>query len=131
MGTFINLSNHPSARWSPEQKEAASALAGGEVEDIPFPEVAPEASTVGIEADADRLAGEIAAKRPGAVGVTGEWTLTVALVVRLQRAGIRCVSPSSRREVRELPGGDGATKKEVVFRFVGWRDYPDTGLRAG
>ena len=40
---FVNLTNHPSAQWEPEQTEAALALAE-QIEDVPFPIVPPEAS---------------------------------------------------------------------------------------
>lgn len=36
---FINCSNHPSERWSREQKQAAEGY--GEIVDLPFPEVDP------------------------------------------------------------------------------------------
>jgi len=39
---FINISNHPSAKWSPEQLAAALDLAGEEpIRDVQFPNVNP------------------------------------------------------------------------------------------
>ena len=35
---FVNLSNHPSSNWTPEQISAA----GGNVVDLPFPQVLPD-----------------------------------------------------------------------------------------
>lgn len=42
MATFFNLTNHPSAKWSDEQKASALHMVGGEngdgeIVDIPFP----------------------------------------------------------------------------------------------
>lgn len=38
---FINLTNHPSTKWTPEQLQAAEDL-GGQIIDVPFPNVDPE-----------------------------------------------------------------------------------------
>lgn len=48
---FINVSNHPSSKWSQAQKDAA----GGEILDIPFPNINPRASTWEVEAMASEF----------------------------------------------------------------------------
>ncbi len=41
--TFINLTNHPSTKWGADQLAAAKKY--GNIVDIPFPAVDPEASS--------------------------------------------------------------------------------------
>jgi len=122
---FINLSNHAVATWSPEQLQAARALGLGEPADAsaPMPMVSPEASEEEVVAMASDLAAE--ALRSGATGahVSGEYTLTMALVRALQAGGVACYAATTRRETREeqLPGGQ--VRREHLFRFVAWRRY--------
>lgn len=129
---LINLSNHPTAMWLPEQIEAAHS-AYGEVFDLPFPTVPADAD----EADIQTIAQEYLKKvqtiaqeylnkvqtfSPSAeavVHIMGEMTLTYALVCLLKQAGYTCVASTSVREVYEEEPG----KKTAVFRFVRFRKY--------
>ena len=129
---LINLSNHPTAMWLPEQTEAAHS-AYGEVFDLPFPTVPADAD----EADIQTIAQEYLKKvqtiaqeylnkvqtfSPSAeavVHIMGEMTLTYALVCLLKQAGYTCVASTSVREVYEEEPG----KKTAVFRFVRFRKY--------
>ena len=118
MSRFVNLSNHPNAGWSPAQRAAALALADA-ILDAPFPEVPPLSDTLAVERQAQDL---IDALPPDTVValVMGEFTLTVALVARLQAAGVRCVAACARRDVTILDDG----RKAVRFEFQQLRDYP-------
>ncbi len=129
---LINLSNHPTAMWLPEQIEAAHRVYG-EVLDLPFPAVPADAD----EADIQTIAQEYLKKvqtiaqeylnkvqtfSPSAeavVHIMGEMTLTYALVCLLKQAGYTCVASTSVREVYEEEPG----KKTAVFRFVRFRKY--------
>ncbi len=129
---LINLSNHPTAMWLPEQTEAAHRTYG-EVFDLPFPTVPADAD----EADIQTIAQEYLKKvqtiaqeylnkvqtfSPSAeavVHIMGEMTLTYALVCLLKQAGYTCVASTSVREVYEEEPG----KKTAVFRFVRFRKY--------
>lgn len=129
---LINLSNHPTAMWLPEQIEAAHRTYG-EVFDLPFPTVPADAD----EADIQTIAQEYLKKvqtiaqeylnkvqtfSPSAeavVHIMGEMTLTYALVCLLKQAGYTCVASTSVREVYEEEPG----KKTAVFRFVRFRKY--------
>lgn len=120
---FINVSNHPSSRWSSAQVQAALALAS-EVIDIQFPNVSSTASTSDVKA----LAAEVAAKIPETASIAlvqGEMTLTAALVRLLQKRGINCVAACSERRSVETVQPDGSTVKTAVFEFVQFRSYPD------
>jgi CRISPR-associated protein Csx16 len=117
---FINLSNHPSARWSPAQIEAARRFVP-EIRDWPFPAVPPEADAAEIKNLAGQTTEQVLAALPGATHamVQGEFTLVHALVRELQRRGIVCVSATTRRDVVEADGGVKTTR----FEFVRFREF--------
>lgn len=117
---LINLSNHPSAKWSDAQLRSAKEQFGGRIVDIPFPQVAPD----GDEAYIERLAGQVCSgivemENIDAVHVMGEMTLTLAIVHRLSSSGFSCVASTTQRVVRELPFG----QSESTFSFVRFRKY--------
>ncbi len=120
---FINLTNHPSDRWSEEQRNAA--LEYGQIVDIPFPQVPPEANEDYIALLADSLMLNVLTKRrqtnlePIVVHLAGEHTLVYALVSRLRHAGIRCVASTTQRVAEEEANG----MKLSQFRFVRFREY--------
>ena len=115
---FGNISNHPSAEWSEEQKKAACVLADC-VRDFPFPEVPPDADPGWIEAAAAAFEDSLPPETTHAL-VQGEFTLTMALVKRLQEKGIRCLAATTERAVEKTEDG-----REVrAFRFVRFREYP-------
>lgn len=117
---LVNLSNHPSACWSDEQREAALKLTP-EIRDLPFPAVPPEAGTREINVLADAVVARLKTEAPGATHamVQGEFTLVHALVSKLQDIGIVCVAATTRREVVEKSGGSKTTR----FNFVRFREY--------
>lgn len=115
---FLNLSNHPAAHWSPEQRAAALVLAAP-IADLGFPPVPADAD----EAAIDRLAEDCARQLPRGVThalVQGEFTLTLALVLRLQRLGAVCLAATSTRRVQSQADG----RKLAEFSFVRFRAYP-------
>lgn len=118
---FINLSNHHSSKWTSSQVEAARKL-GGEVIDLPFPNVDPRASMEAVEL----LAVETAKRVPeGSVAlVQGEFTLTTALVSTLTGRGVLCVCATSERRSVETTRPDGTVVKTAEFSFVTFRPYP-------
>lgn len=111
---LVNLSNHPSSKWSREQSDAAMEY-GSELVDIPFPAVEGSAD----EQDIDRLAQEcfdrileVAAGRNVTVHVAGEFTLTVKVVEHCKKVGIPCVASCSERIMEEGPDGT------IIRRFA-------------
>ena len=121
--TLLNLTNHPHDKWPAEQAAAARAL-GDEVtiDDLPFPLVAPSATTEQVDALADELADDIAQRYPAhatVVHLSGEYTLTVALVARLQGLGFRVVASTTDRIVSVDAAGD----RHIKFQFVQFRAY--------
>lgn len=118
---LINLSNHPSAKWSEAQADAASQF--GPCIDLPFPLIDPGAGTDEIKSLAAEYLGKILEIGAGSDSVTvhlmGEMTFTCALAGLLRQKGIRCVASTTVRETTDLGNG----QKESVFRFVRFRDY--------
>ena len=118
---FLNLSNHPSANWSAEQKSAAETV-GGAIVDLPFPIVDPAGDEDYISSLADEYLCRILEMSDGedvTVHLMGEMSLTFALVQRLCAHGIPCVAATTQRETVEYPDG----RKESVFKFVQFRKY--------
>ena len=119
----INLSNHPSVKWSPEQRAAAQTQFGG-VEDMPFPNVPPDADAEEVKHLARLYFEKITQKSNNQmimVHLMGEMTFVVALVHLLQKAKIRIVCSTTKRLVLEEKEG----MKTAKFQFVQFRDYPN------
>ena len=112
---FLNLSNHPSVNWSEKQLAAA----GGNVVDMPFPQVDPD----GDEAYIENLANEYLDKilkigNIEAVHVMGEMNFTYSLVTMLKAHNIRCVASTTKRIVKDV-----GEQKISTFQFVKFRNY--------
>ncbi len=121
MNTFVNLTNHPSSRWGADQLAAARQY--GEIVDVPFPSVDPEASADAIGLLADKYVDAVRRYENPLALVQGEFTLAFSIVKRLQQMGIKAVATCSVREVKEQIKEDGASVKQVTFRFRGFREY--------
>lgn len=118
---FVNLSNHPSADWSEEQKKAA--LAYGGIIDVPFPSVPSSCSDKAMQKLADKAVGAVAKAaypaREVTVHVMGEMTLTYRIVNKLKARGIRCLASTSDRVANDIGNGE----KISQFHFVEFREY--------
>ena len=126
MATFYNLTNHPSSKWSEEQKAAALHMVGGEngdgeIVDIPFPNIPPEATGREVRKTAfDYLVKYFDdADTESVVLIQGEMVFTFNMVFHLQIKRIRCVAATTERKVEERPNGE----KVSVFKFVKFRKY--------
>lgn len=118
---FLNFSNHPSARWSSEQRAAAETF--GRVVDEPFPPVPANLDERGVELLADEAVLRIMAHHPAAVLCQGEFTLAFAVVERLKAQGVTVLAASSDRVIEIEDDENGGTRKVSVFRFVRFRAY--------
>ena len=117
---LINLSNHPSAKWSIEQTEAAKQY--GEIIDLPFPQVDPYGDEAYIATLADEYCQkvlELAEGRPAFVHLMGEMTFTHAMAIRLRAVGVECLASTTERLVVE----EELDRKTALFRFVRFRRY--------
>ena len=116
---FLNLSNHPSSAWSDEQLAAARQY--GEVEDMEFPAIGPdadEAAIVALAEEYEKKIMDLAKNKHLTVHIMGEMTFTFCLVERLKRKGIDCVASTTNRQVEERDG-----QKVSTFQFVRFRNY--------
>lgn len=121
---LLNLTNHPSKNWNADQLRAA-VEEWETVRDFPFPVVRPEWDGGEVARCADTVAEEALALNPDAILCQGEMTLCFALVRRFQQKKIPVVAAASTREVAETVQSDGSTRKEAVFHFVQFREYPN------
>lgn len=125
MFMFINLSNHPSSKWSKMQLEAAMELTSdNRIQDIPFPAVPATATTSDVLAIADGLHHTVMANKPEAIMVAGEFTLAYTMIEICLRAGIKVVAACSDRCTKETVNEDGTVTKTVNFEFVQFREFP-------
>lgn len=124
---FLNLSNHPSPQW-PEAEIAAAKALGGDLMDMTFPEVPPEAGPEEVRHMGSGLIQKIAALRPDAILIQGEFTLAFFLVSALQASGFACYAATTRRisQMELLP--DGSKRRISVFAFVQFRRYCEPAL---
>lgn len=120
-GVFINHTNHASASWSQEQREAA--LQYGHIVDAPFPDVPPSWTKDEVAALAKKTGRQIRAMEPAAVLCQGEFTYTYYLTAWLKEQGITVVAACSERVVAETVDKQGVSHKTAQFRFVRFREY--------
>jgi hypothetical protein len=119
---MINVSNHPSEKWSEAQLQAAQELDGRTVIDVPFPNVDPTWDTKRICVEAEDLAGFIRNVARGGsryVMVQGEFSLTYNLVRELRDAYFVPVCATTERVCNENPDGT----RTYTFKFVQFREY--------
>ena len=122
---FINISNHPSLKWSSAQLESAFALTSDKhVMDIPFPAVPATATKTDILKLADGLHHNVMANKPEVVMIAGEFTLAYTLIELCLRAGVKVVAACSDRRTKEVVNEDGTTTKTTVFEFIQFREFP-------
>lgn len=118
---LINLTNHPSSRWSDKQKAAAEEY--GEIVDMPFPVIDEAGDEKYIATLADEYLNKIvnlSDTQSVVVHLMGEQTFSYALIKRLRERGITCVASTTKRIVKEeVPG----KKSEVIFQFERFRAY--------
>jgi hypothetical protein len=118
---LINFTNHPSAKWSQEQLNAAEFY--GEILDFPFPAVEPGGDEEYIAKLAARYAKRILANNPAAVLCQGEMTLAFAVANILAAEGITVLAACTKRVVTDGIGANGEAIKIAEFGFVRFRAY--------
>ena len=117
---FVNFSNHPTAKWG--KKQLVAALQYGEVVDLPFPVVAPDADSQELQTLVQDSVQEILSMGDAnkvTVHIMGEMTFTFMVVTRLKELGIRCVASTTERKVTYTSDG----VKQTEFQFVKFREY--------
>ena len=121
MNFFINLSNHPSDKWSDEQLVAGKEY--GEIIDIQFPAIDPNISNQEMNILVDEYYNLIQEYDHPVVMIQGEFVFTYRMVNKLKRNGIKAVTSCTARIVTEKFQADGTLEKTSLFRFVCFREY--------
>lgn len=117
---LINLSNHPSSNWSGDQLDAAKKY--GEIVDMQFPNISPDASSDQIAVLVNEYFEKI--QQMGSnlnvvIHLMGEMTFTFLLLKCLQNAGYKCIASTTQRIVEDID----ANEKKVLFKFCQFREY--------
>jgi len=129
MKLLINCSNHPSLKWSEEQKEGWDIII-----DVPFPAIDPRWDTTSEEyllalvgtrnTILDVLSNHEYLELEKHIMLQGEFSLCYLLYSKLSLLDSLFfdgfVVPTTERVVEEKVE-DGVCKKTAVFRFVMWR----------
>ncbi len=115
---LINLSNHPSEKWSSKQKKEALEKYGS-ISDMSFPNIPPEVPIDVVHQLVREFKTKILEQQPSAVHIMGELTFTFSLVDQLMKHKIKCIASTTTRNVEENEEG----VKKVRFEFVGFREY--------
>ena len=115
---LINLTNHPLHKWDEKQQELAEKIYG-EVVDIQFPNIPPDAGEDDIIRLADEYLQKILPQKPDAVHIQGEFTFTYRMVKILTEHGIKCIASTTNRIMHENPDGS----RTYRFEFVRFREY--------
>ena len=118
---LINLTNHPFKKWDNEHQQAAFREFGI-VEDFPFPDVNPNATTneviqltVGyLQSCISKL--ETTDGKPDAIHISGEPCFVFQFVTLAKARGITCVCSTTRRVV-----SNRGNTKTSTFQFVKFR----------
>lgn len=116
---FINVSNHPSQKWSEKQLKAAEYY--GEIVDMDFPQIPAEEDAVELHDLANMSVKNILRLYKDAhitIHIMGEMNFTYAFVHIAKAHGINCVASTTERIVTEKDG-----VKTSVFNFVQFRRY--------
>ena len=121
MNTFINLTNHPSVRWSEKQRKAAEQY--GVIEDLPFPQVSPDWSDDRLNHEVEHYFDLVQQKDNPAVLLQGDFLFTYRLVCLLKQAGIKVLAACCSRKAVEQINPNGSVAKESIFNFVDFREY--------
>lgn len=127
---FFNISNHSSKNWSEKQIQEAikldsfefdGELIKGEIKDIPFPNVSPQASWEEIVKIAKQIIDSLELVYDSAGSntcmVMGEFSLAHCLTELLLQEGVRVVVATTERVATEENG-----VKSSIFRFIRFRE---------
>lgn len=115
---LLNLSNHPSDKW-PQRQIDLAIEAYGPIQDMPFPQIDPQASELAIKDLAREFLDKILAMKPKAIHLMGELTFTFELVRQLKNHGITVLASTTHRSTIDNPDGTKISK----FEFVQFRAY--------
>jgi len=118
---FINLSNHPSEKWSEEQLSAARKY--GDIIDIPFPAIDAMCTEDDIDDYVKKYYVMVKQYDNPVVMIQGEFTFTYRMVNCLKENGIKTLASCTDRIVEDKVLADGRIEKTSLFQFARFREY--------
>lgn len=118
---LLNITNHPSSRWSDTQKSEAAKFR--EIVDIPFPRIRPETSEAEIDELVKQYLLQVERYVEPVVLLQGEFIFTYRLIVALKKKGVRVVACQSDIERNEFQDENQNTVKNTVYKFGCFREY--------
>ncbi len=122
---LLNLSNHPSTQW-PEKQLSVAREMFGEVMDLSFPLIQPDASLEEVCNISKQYILQILDLKKKysniAVHIMGEFTFTYRMVRELEKEGIPCYASTTRRTA-EIVMENNQVSKISKFEFVAFRKY--------
>ncbi len=118
---LINVSNHPSEKWSDEQRKCS--LEYGEIIDMAFPSINVQITSEGIDKLVEEYSQKILMYHNPVVLLQGEYIFTYRLVRKLKARGLKVVAACSERKATEYVNEEGITIKKSEFVFCGYREY--------
>ena len=119
---LINLTNHPSSAWQVKQCEQLSRKFG-EIVDLPFPQIAPTATTNDLHKTATEYLQKIDEMQPDAVFLAGEFTFAFMMIDELLNRKMPVLISAAGRKTTEEKMDDGTIKKTSKFDFTWYRYY--------
>ena len=119
---LINISNHPSNKWSEKQHKEARSY-GNKVIDLPFPSLKKETTIEKRDKLKESLVEQVKELIDQGffttVHIMGEMVFTYQVVSDLKAQGIPCIASFGERIVKETRPNE----KEVVFDFQFFTEY--------
>jgi hypothetical protein len=118
---LLNLSNHPSSAWSPEQMNAAQEQFGGVI-DVSFPNIDPHATSEEVKLlviEYGLKVTNIKEAQIKAIHIMGEMTFVHNFIRIMETIQMPCYASTTERTVLEEADG----RKTVQFKFVQFRRY--------
>jgi len=121
---LLNLTNHPSEKWTDEQKNVAKQMFGGII-DMQFPDIDPTGNEEYISNLTNEYLKKILSIKNSlpnneelVVHIMGEQTFCFSLINKLLENDILCVASTTQRIAVEKDG-----IKTSVFKFCKFRYY--------
>ena len=117
--TFINLSNQHTNKWPKDRFQAAEEIAdGGQIVNIAFPILAPDASKEAVYEKATEVVNKVLLYSPDVVFCQGEFSTCFRIVELLKEAGVKVVTGCNERIIYKENGRDISG-----FKFIQFREY--------
>ena len=118
---LLNITNHPSHKWSSKQIIASQVY--GEIVDLPFPSISPYLESKEIDEIVEEYLKKVKTYDQPVVLLQGEFIFTYRLIQRLKEKGYKVIAARSDRRTVEFTDKHGYTDRRSEFEFVDYLEY--------